>query len=195
MAVLHFGGSFNPVHHAHLICSRAIAEIRQFERLVLVPSAQAPHKTKDVDVASPADRLEMCRLATSDSAIFDVNDLELRRGGPSYTIDTVRELKRSGSQEVNWLIGADMLLYLPKWRQPLDLLREVRFVVMSRPGFKIDWTQLPAEYGDLEKQVVEAPLIDISASDIRRRIKAGLDIEYLTPPAVCDYIRTRGLYR
>jgi nicotinate-nucleotide adenylyltransferase len=195
MPVLYFGGTFNPIHHAHLICARAVAEKRQFDRVVLLPSAQPPHKSNDTSLAPPADRLEMCHLATFASPFFGVDDTEISRGGPSYTIDTVRQLQRSGNDPIHWLIGADMLLYLPMWRQPLDLLREVQFVVMARPRFAIDWSQLPAEYRRLESQVVDAPLIDISASDIRRRINRGLSIDYLTPPAVCDYIRTRGLYR
>jgi nicotinate-nucleotide adenylyltransferase len=195
MSVLYFGGSFNPIHHAHLICARAVAEKRQFERIILVPAAQPPHKPRDFELASEADRLEMCRLATAGSGLFETNDLELRRGGPSYTIETVREIKRASSGPIYWLIGADMLLYLPKWRQPLDLLQEVQFVVTARPGFMIRWTQLPPEFRSLEANVVEAPLIDISSSDIRRRVRADLSIDYLTPPAVCDHIRTRGLYR
>ena len=195
MAVLYFGGSFNPIHHGHLICARAAAENGHFEQLILIPSAQPPHKSNDASIAGATDRLEMCRLATASSRLFKVDDIELSRGGSSYTIDTVRQLARTANAPIHWLLGADMLLYLPKWRQPLDLLREVRFVVMSRPGFEIDWSRLPPEFRDLEKDVVEAPLIDISASDIRRRIKDGLEIDYLTPPAVCNYIRTRGLYR
>ena len=195
MPVLYFGGTFNPIHHAHLICARTVAEKRQFDRIVLLPSAQPPHKSNDTSLAAPADRLEMCHLATFGSQFFGVDDTEISRGGPSYTIDTVRQLRRATNGPIHWLIGADMLLYLPKWRQPLELLREVQLVVMARPGFAIDWSQLPTEYRHLESQVVEAPLIDISATDIRRRVSHGLPIDYLTPPAVCDYIRTRGLYR
>ena len=195
MAVLYFGGSFNPIHHGHLICARAVAEKGHFEQIILLPSAQPPHKSHDASIAAATDRLEMCRLATAKSPVFAASDIEVSRGGPSYTIDTVRQLAGTKNNPIHWLLGADMLLYLPKWRQPLDLLRQVRFVIMARPGFKIDWSQLPPEFRGLEKDVVEAPLIDISASDIRRRVKDGLSIDYLTPPAVCDYIRTRGLYR
>lgn len=195
MPALYFGGSFNPIHHGHLICARAVAEKGHFEQIILLPSAQPPHKSNDASIAAATDRLEMCRLATAGSPLFAIADIEVARGGPSYTIDTVRQLAATSTGPVQWLLGADMLLYLPKWRQPLDLLRQVRFVVMSRPGFHIDWSKLPAEFRHLEKDLVETPLIDISASDIRRRIKDGLSIDYLTPPAVCDYIRTRGLYR
>jgi nicotinate-nucleotide adenylyltransferase len=114
---------------------------------------------------------------------------------PSFTLQTARELKHRGNDPIHWLIGGDMALFLPQWRQPLDLLKEVTFVVMARPGWTIDWSKLPAEYHSLRDNIVEAPLIDISASDIRRRVAAGQSIDYLTPPGVCDYIRNRGLYR
>ena len=195
MPALYFGGSFNPIHHAHLICSRAVAEKRQFEKIILLPTAQPPHKVDDAQLAPVPDRLKMCQLAIAYSHLFEVSDIEIQRGGSSYTIDTINELMRQQPGPIHWLIGADMLLYLPKWRQPLELLREVNFIVMARPGWQLDWDLLPAEYRHLQDNLVEAPLIDISASDIRRRVKAGLDIDYLTPPAVCDFIRNRGLYR
>ena len=195
MAVLFFGGSFNPIHHAHLICARAVAEARGFERVVLVPSFLPPHKPEAADLAGAEDRLAMCQLAVAGSELFRVTDLELNRQGPSYTIDTVRELARTGSGKVHWLIGADMLLYLPKWHQPIELMREAELVVMARPGWSIDWQTLPGEYRKLEANVVEAPLINISASEIRRRVAAGKSIEYLTPPAVCRHIADRALYR
>jgi nicotinate-nucleotide adenylyltransferase len=195
MSILYFGGSFDPIHHGHLICARAAAEQAGFGKIVLIPTAQPPHKPVDSGFTSGQDRLEMCRLATAGSVLFETSDIELTLPVPSYTIQTVREIKGQTDQRVNWLIGADMLMYLPKWRQPLELLREVQFVVMARPGWRLDWSSLPPEYRPLEQNLVETPLIDISASDIRRRVKAGLGIDYLTPPAVCDYIRNRGLYR
>lgn len=195
MALLCFGGTFNPIHHAHLICARAAAEAGGFERVVLIPAAQPPHKPGLQELAPAADRLEMCRLAISGSKLFSVDDIELRRAGPSYTIDTARELVRRGWPKVHWLIGADMLLYLPHWHQPVELLREVEFVVMARPGWNVDWQALPGEFRSLRNRVVQVPQIDIRASDIRRRVAAKLSIEYLTPERVCEYIRDRGLYR
>jgi len=195
MPVLYFGGSFNPIHHGHLICARAVAEARGCDRVVLVPSALPPHKPDSADLAAPRDRLIMCQSAVSGSELFRVSDLELNRAGPSYTIETVRELSRSEPGKVHWLIGADMLMYLPKWHRPLELIWEAELVVMARPGWTIDWQALPAEYRYLQKNVTEAPLIDIRASEIRKRVAAGTSIEYLTPPAVCRYIADRSLYR
>jgi nicotinate-nucleotide adenylyltransferase len=96
---------------------------------------------------------------------------------------------------VAWLIGADMLAMLPKWRQPLELMHEAQLVVMARPGWSFDWKGLPPEYQHLASQVVPAPLIDLSATDLRRRIAEGRSIRYLTPDSVCEYIRDRRLYR
>lgn len=195
MPVLWFGGSFNPIHHAHLICARAVAEARGFDRVVLVPTAHPPHKPATQDLAPAQDRLEMCRLAIVNTPFFEIDEIELNRLGPSFTIDTARELARRQGQNVHWLIGADMLLYLPHWHEAIELIREVHFVVMARPGWELDWQRLPVEFQFLQNHVVEAPRIDIGASDIRRRVAVGLPITYLTPPAVINHIHARGLYR
>jgi nicotinate-nucleotide adenylyltransferase len=192
---LYFGGSFNPIHHGHLICARAVAEARGYDQIVLVPSGQPPHKPVSAELASGGDRLEMCKLAVADMSLFRVDSSEIDRAGPSYTIDTIRQLATTAPGGVHWLIGADMLLYLPKWHRVKELLREVHFVVMARPGWTLEWSALPPEFRRLKDNVVEAPMIDIRATDIRRRVTAGLSIEYLTPPAVCEYILSRGLYR
>jgi nicotinate-nucleotide adenylyltransferase len=131
----------------------------------------------------------------ADDPFFEVEDLELRRTGPSYTIDTVRELRRRGWNRVAWLIGADMVAILPKWHEPLSLLREAELVIMARPGWAFDWQSLPEPFRGLRANVVEAPLVDISATAIRRRVAAGLSIRYLVPEPVAEYIVAQGLYR
>ena len=195
MRTLCFGGSFNPVHHAHLVCARAVAEARGFERVVLIPSALPPHKLEQTDLAPPERRLEMCRLAAAADPLFDVSDIELGRSGPSYTLETAREFKRQGWSHVAWLIGADMVPILPSWHRPYDLLREVELVVMARPRWSLNWEALPEAFRSLQANVVEAPLIDISATAIRRRVAGGRSIRYLTPDGVCDYIAAHGIYR
>ena len=190
-----FGGSFNPIHHAHLLTARAVAEQRGYDKVLLVPSAQPPHKPASPDIASPDHRLAMCRLAVENDPLFAVSDLELRRAGPSYTIDTVRALKQHGWTHVHWLIGADMLQILPKWRQPHDLLAETHFVIMARPGWSLDWQTLPEELRSLRDNVVPAPLLQISATDIRRRRAAGLPVSYLLPDPVIHYIDQHALYQ
>lgn len=194
MAKLCFGGSFNPIHHGHLICARAVAEVAGFDRVVLIPSAQPPHKPYVEDLAEPAHRVQMCRLATEGDELFEIDELEITRAGLSYTLYTAREFRERGWDRVNWLIGADMLNDLPNWHEPLRLLDEVNFVVMARPGRTLDWQTLPAEYRALRARVMQAPLIDISASEIRHRVKAGKPISYLVPLPVEEYIRLHGLY-
>ena len=130
----------------------------------------------------------------ADDDLFTVDDIEMRRIAPSYTIETARELRRKGWSEINWLIGADMLNSLPTWREPSALLREVNFIVMARPGFQFDWQSLGPQYAGLRTNLVEVPSIDISATQIRDRVAARQPIDGLTPPPVVEYIRTRGLY-
>lgn len=195
MRNLCFGGSFNPIHNGHLRCAQAVAAVLHAVRVVLIPSAISPHKLGHADMAAAPDRLAMCRLAISGNDLFELDDLEIRRGAPSYTIDTIRELRRErGWNEVNWLIGADQVAALPRWREPAALLRELNFVVMARPGWSFDWNTLPLELRYLHTHVIEAPLVNVSATDIRSRIRAGAPIDHLTPPAVAAYIRERRLY-
>jgi nicotinate-nucleotide adenylyltransferase len=145
-------------------------------------------------MASADDRLAMCRLAADQDPLFEVSDIELRRAGPSYTIDTARELRRSGWSAVPWLIGSDNVPQLPTWHEPAALLAEIQFVVMQRPGSLLDWTTVAPAWQVLKARVVVAPLIEISASDIRRRIYDGKSVRYLTPASVTDYMIHRRLY-
>ena len=195
MRKLCFGGSFNPIHHAHLLCARAVAEARGYDRVVLIPSAVPPHKLRATELAPPRHRLEMCRLAVEGDNLFEVDDIELTRDGPSYTVETARELRRRGWTHVAWLIGADMVSILPQWHEPLALLREVELVVMARPGWSFHWEALPQPYQVLRDRVVEAPLVDISATMVRRRVAAGLSVRYLTPDRVAEYVAANRLYR
>ena len=194
MKRLCLGGSFNPIHNGHLICAESAAKSGPYDGVVLIPSAQPPHKSASADLAPAKDRLAMARLAAETMPNFSVDDLELQRAGPSFTIDTARELRRRGWDEVHWLIGADMLNTLPKWHNPAALLREVNFVILARPGFEFDWASLPGEFQFLRNNVVPAPLIGISASDIRRRVRDGRSIKGMTPESVVDYIMTQKLY-
>jgi nicotinate-nucleotide adenylyltransferase len=195
MSTLCFGGSFNPIHNGHIACSRAVALAKGFDQLLLIPAGCPPHKPAAADLAAVKDRLAMCRLVVAEDPLFAVSDIEIRRTGPSYTIETVRQLRAEGLLEVNWLIGADMLNFLPKWREPDALLREVNFVVMARPGFEFDWTHLPEPFQKLRKHVVEAPLVDISATEIRRRARKGKSIEGMVPDSIARYITDHRLYK
>ena len=199
MPSLFFGGSFNPIHHGHLRCAEAVANTAGYDRVVLIPNSRSPHKPDNPELASPQDRLAMCRLAIDEregrTPPFEVSDTETRRSGPSYTIDTAQELRSQGNAEVHWLIGADMLVSLPQWHRPLELLRAVKFLVMARPGWTIDWAALPPEYRHLKDHVVAAPVIDISSTEIRQRVRQNLPIDNLVPASVARYIAAHQLYR
>jgi len=195
MKALWFGGSFNPVHCGHLICARAVAECAGYDRVYLVPSAQAPHKQGHTDVASSDDRVTMLKLAIADEPLFSLDLRELKRLGPSYTIDTARDIRRMYTGRIDWLVGADMAINLPHWHEAAALLSEVHFVLMARPGWEFDHAQMPREYSVLADRAVTTPQLDISSTQIRRRIAAGLSVRFLMPDAVVKYIDERGLYR
>lgn len=194
MSTLCFGGSFNPIHNGHLACARAVAEARGFGRVLLIPNGQPPHKGGAADLAEGKHRLAMCEGVAAEEGLFAVDDLEMRRNGPSYTIDTVRELERRGFGRVNWLIGADMLNELPKWGKAGELIQKVGFLIVARPGFEFDWARLPQSFQGLRQCVVEAPRVDVSASEIRSRVRAGEGIGELVPAVVERYIREHRLY-
>jgi nicotinate-nucleotide adenylyltransferase len=194
MPILYFGGSFNPIHNGHLICARAAAEALGFPQVALIPSAQPPHKPRDASIAPAAHRLAMCRLAVQNDPMFTVDDRELHRAGPSYTIDTVRTLRQDGQENIHRLIGADMLAILPQWHQAANLLQEVQFILMARPGWRFQWRKLPASYQSLRDHVIQVPRIDISATQIRRRVALRLPISYLVPKGIQEYIDQHRLY-
>ena len=195
MATLCFGGSFNPIHHGHLICARAVAERAGYEKVLLIPSSQPPHKPDVTQIADAHHRLAMTEASVRGTTLFDVSSIEVTRKEPSYTLITAQILKQQGLKEVHWLIGADMAQYLPQWHRPEELMQEVHFVVMARPGWSFDWSSLPEPFRVLRDRVVEAPQIELSATQIRRRVAEGKPIDFLTPPAVVEYIRDHGLYQ
>jgi nicotinate-nucleotide adenylyltransferase len=190
-----FGGSFNPIHHGHLICAVAVAEAIGAERIRLIPSGVPPHKVGDARLISSADRFAMTQLAVAGDRRFQVDAREIQRSGPSYTIDTIRELRAEGVVKINWLIGADMLNNFPTWREPEAIIQEANVLVVRRPGHVISWETLPSWLALLHQNVIVAPLIDISATTLRHRVTTGLPIDYFTPSVVARYIAEHGLYR
>ncbi|MHC4442420.1 MAG: nicotinate-nucleotide adenylyltransferase [Planctomycetota bacterium] len=197
-----FGGSFNPIHIGHLIIARAVAERLSLSRTVLIPSANPPHK-QNHDLVDSADRLEMVRLAIADEPGFELSDIELRRSGPSYTILTVQEYRQMLGRNVDlcWVIGGDTLTELHVWHRVGELADLCRIVTAVRPGFeKPDLSELEKVLSSkIVRQICDnilpTPTIDISATDIRRRVGTGESVRYLVPDAVLEYIEQRGLYR
>ena len=196
-----FGGSFDPIHFGHLIGARFIAEHFDIERVVLIPSARPPHKLKR-PLTDAKHRLEMTRLAVAGDPLFEVDDLELHRTGPSYSIDTVDEFRRRLGPDVElfWLLGSDSLPELSTWHRAPELVKLVRMVTFTRPGCHPPETAaLAQKLGDqaaaqLLRDSVATPAIDISATDIRRRAAAGRSIRYLVPDPVQSYIIAHHLY-
>ena len=178
-----YGGTFDPVHHAHLILARLALERFALERIVFVPTRLSPHKNNSV--ATPEARLQMLRSAIEGEAQFEVDDCELQREPPSYTIDTVEKLhQKYQGAHLFLLIGDDNLAGLPSWRGFEDLRHMVTFIVLQRA-----FTPITHEYLSVDRR------IDISATEIRNRIASGCSIQYLVPRSVEQIIRTRGLYR
>ncbi len=196
------GGTFDPIHVGHLIVVRAARETLGLDRFVLIPSANPPHKL-DNRVTPAEHRLEMVRLAVADEPGLEVSDCEIRRPGPSYTIDTIAEVRRNlGDQaEIVWLIGSDSLPELPSWHRAAELVDACRIVTAGRPGWERPDTQALAEtlrqdqIDRLLADCIETPLIDISATDVRRRVSRGLSVRWLVPEAVRNHIHARKLYR
>lgn len=181
------GGSFNPIHHGHLVAAQRAAEQLKLDRLIFVPTAVSP--LKDVhDLAQPPHRLRMVRLAIRGHRVFTASDVELKRGGTSYTFDTIESLAPK-AEEVFLIIGDDVVAGLPKWYRIHELAARVTFAVAARPG-QFD----PPPPGPWQLRRLRTPLIEVSAAEIRQRVKRGLSVRYLTPHVVDLYIRRHGLY-
>jgi len=178
-----YGGTFDPIHHGHLILAREARERLDLDRIIFVPAAVSPFKQSPA--AFDADRLAMLRAAIQDEAGFVVDELELNRPPPSYTIDTVEEFRlREGDAELFYLIGQDNVPDLVKWHRYSDLQKMVSFVVLERAGEKADHPHL-----------VISRNIDISATEIRNRVASHRSIRYLVPAAVEEIIQSRRLYQ
>ena len=179
-----YGGTFDPVHHAHLILAREAIERLGLEKVILVPAAISPLK-KAAPVASGEVRLAMLRAATKNDPEFDVDECELRRPPPSYTIDTVEEVRRRKRDAMIYcLIGEDNVEQLPQWHRFTELEDLVRFVVLDRSG-----KQPTHSYPLIHRR------IDISATEIRRRVAQNESIRYLVPESVAEIMQREKLYR
>ena len=183
------GGSFNPVHLGHLLVAQAAREELQLARLFFIPAAQSPFKP-GLPLAPAEQRLRLLRLALAGQTDCDIDEQEIKRGGVSYTIDTVRDYaRRFPDAQLFYLMGADHVPHLTKWRDADELARLVEFVVLRRPG-QVP-APLPAPFRG--RALVGFPL-GVSSSQIRERVKAGLPIDLFVGPAVAEAIRNNRLY-
>ncbi len=194
-----FGGSFDPIHFGHLILAEQCREQTQLDQVWFVPSATSPLKQHS-PMGSNRQRLEMVQIAIAGHDGFQANEIELDRGGISYTVDTFRGL-RTSHPDVEWslIIGGDSLAEFSKWREPAEICRLALPLVYSRPNSPADLTVLRSFVDDermaeIERIAIQPILIDISSTELRRRVAAGRSIRYLTPRAVEKYIESNGLY-
>ncbi len=194
MSICLYGGTFDPPHLGHLAIAEYIRDNLNIETVIFIPAYIAPHKIK-YSVSSVEDRLKMLQLTISDHSGLQISKVEIQRKGVSYSIDTIRQIKEEmdiRSKDMYFLIGADSLLEFHTWRDPDKILVESSVLVAGRPGFDI--REISEEFRN-KIQMVSAPLIDISATMIRRRIREGKSIRSLVPALVEDYILRKGLYR
>jgi len=195
------GGTFNPVHLGHLMMAQDALERFRLDRVIFMPCARPPHKAAR-DLAPDADRLAMLRRAVRGDPRFTVSDLEIRRGGISYTIDTIKALQRNHPRaRLHFIIGSDSLFELHAWREVGELLRRCVFIALERPGYSLARMtarrlRLPEPWPRrLARTVFRGHVMEISSTEIRARAAAGLSLRYLVAPAVAGYIRSKKLYR
>ena len=189
------GGTFNPVHYGHLVIASEVRDRLKLDKVIFVPAGKAPHKK--VKGATPDERYEMVSLAIKGNPSFAVSPIEIEESKivnrPTFTLETIREFIKiyRNRGKVYFIVGLDEMLEISTWKEPKKLLELCKFVVVTRPGY---------ELRKLDKRIaskvitIKVPGLEISASDIRKRIKAGKPIKYLLPQSVEEYIRKKRLY-
>ena len=184
------GGSFNPIHNGHLLMAQAALEGMMLDKVIFVPAFCSPHKT-DHDLAPAKHRLAMIKAAVKGNRAFGICGEEIRRGGKSYTVETLRVFKAEDPKaKLFFIIGQDSVTGLPAWKDIAAVGKMADFIVANRPGCDVRTSRAPVK---LHKVVM--PGVDISSSDIRRRVRQGKSIRYLVPDAAAVYISKHRLYR
>lgn len=192
------GGTFDPIHIGHLAAAEDTAQQLQLDHVLFVPNRLPPHK-RDRAVTAAEDRAAMVELAIENNPRFQLSRIELDREGPSYTLDTMRQLRSTLGPDVQlfFLTGCDSLRDLHSWHEPDALLREFCLVIMDRPRpGEFPWKEVERRFPGIQNRVtfVEIPLLQISSSDLRQRAAEGRPVRYYLTPAVERYIRDRRLY-
>lgn len=197
-----FGGTFDPIHLGHTTVAADAAKHIGAEKLVFIPAKRSPLKGF-LPKANDDDRLEMITLATADEKSFQVSDFELQKPAPSYTLETVRKFQQEYGDEASiyWLIGADGIDDLAYWHMIVELVDACNLTTMYRAGCEPpNFTKFEAIWGrrrvdKLQQNIVQTPLVDISSTEVRKRLGEGLDVTRILHPAVSDYISQHGLYQ
>ncbi|NWG28061.1 MAG: nicotinate-nucleotide adenylyltransferase [Ignavibacteriaceae bacterium] len=184
-----FGGTFDPIHLGHLITAQSVREIRNLDKIIFIPAFISPHKG-DMKTSSAEDRLNMIKLAIDGIPFFDYSDIEIKKGGVSYTIETLKELKKI-YDEMEFIIGYDNIFTFHTWKEPDEIMKLAKIIVLKRKSSH------PPQFEDkYYKQAVfvQTRGIEISATDLRERVRKGLPINFLVPPKVMEYIYQHKLY-
>lgn len=182
------GGTFDPPHYGHLALARAAVNQLKLDKVIFIPAGIPPHKIKHI-IAPAADRVAMLKMLIDNAAEFAISDIELRRSGPSYTVDTLAELiRRYPNDEFTLLIGADNVAEIEGWHQPERILTLSQVAAANRPGYMAT--------GKFAGGILyfNMPDTDISSTVIRAKVNAGESISELVPPPIEDFIRKHGLY-
>lgn len=188
-----FGGTFDPPHIGHLLIAQTICEEEKFDKIIFVPALKNPHKSKDV-TSSIEKRLNMLEIAVEGNSHFEISDVEIKRGGISYSIDTIIHIKKEQNlkrDELYFLIGSDILKTFHKWYKPLKILEECQVIVAIRPGFKPSSVQ---SWILSQIQFANIPRFELSATQIRKRWKENKTIRYMVTQPVWGFINKNSLY-
>ncbi len=191
------GGTFNPPHLGHLVAAQEAYRELALDQVMLIPAGTPPHKPVD-DEPGAEHRLELCRLAIAGDDRFSVSDLELRRDGPSFTVDTLEQLRsQSPSDDLFLILGGDIAAGLPRWHEPERVLELATVAIAKRRGTAKEAVQeaLAQLKGGERASFFQMPRIGISSTMVRRRVRAGQPIRYFVPDGVMHYIEANGLYR
>ncbi|MBQ9938224.1 MAG: nicotinate (nicotinamide) nucleotide adenylyltransferase [Oscillospiraceae bacterium] len=191
------GGTFNPLHNGHLLLAKGVAEVCGFERVMLIPTNVPPHKAAP-DLASAEHRLEFCRLAAEEDSLFWPQDIEIKREGKSYTIDTLEELAEIyPDEEFALIMGADMFLTLHQWMRWKDILKCATVCGVKRKGVPSELDEYAEGLRELGAKIMlpETDVPEVSSTQLREMLKNGEDVGELIPKNIADYIYENGLYR
>jgi len=186
------GGTFDPIHHGHLVAASEVADFFALDEVIFVPTGQ-PWQKEDRKVSPAEDRYLMTVIATASNPRFSVSRVDIDRPGETFTIDTLRDLRaeRGPEAEFYFITGADALTKMISWRDADELFKMAQFVGCTRPGHRLTMSDLPAD----QVRLVEIPALAISSTECRERVRGGHPIWYLVPDGIVQYISKRGLYR
>ena len=190
------GGTFDPIHHGHLVTAEAALWRFTLDEVMFLLTG-SPWMKGDRPVSGPEDRYLMTVIATASNPRFSVSRLEIDRPGPTYTVETLQELRRQAEGDIDlfFITGADAMLEILEWKDPDEVLAQAHFIAATRPGYDLARFQERAQSSHPNISVMDIPALAISSTDIRRRVAAGEPIRYLVPEGVQTYIEKAGLYR